>query len=128
MKNKLNFNELIFKDFLNLLDNESILLLIKEKGFIIKYLKKQDELFQLASVKNNGEYIKYIKNPSEKVQLESINHIKSEFWFIELCLKKITNPIVLAQLYKKTNSSLLKIKIKNSNHWKDDASIVLNFM
>ena len=41
--------------------------LIKNNGYVIKYIENPTEEMQLEAVKKDGYYIQYIKNPSIKV-------------------------------------------------------------
>lgn len=48
---------------------------VKRNGYLIKYIDNPSEEVQLIAVKNNGYAIQFIENPSEEVQLEAVKKI-----------------------------------------------------
>lgn len=86
------------------------------------------ENLNLFLIKKDPKLIMYIKDPTKNEQNEFINKINPDSnteLLINVCLEKITNPICLIKLYNKTNSSILKDKIKQSTNWKNDANLIL---
>ena len=73
-------------------DNEDLQLkLVKENGFVIKFIENPSEKIKLEVIKQNGWAIEYIKNPSEELQLAAV---KRNSWVI----RHIENPSEKVQI------------------------------
>ena len=65
---------LIFYDFLNVIDEDTLFELLKIDWNLIKYVKNPSENIQLKIVNLYGFLIEHIKDPSETVQFEAIRN------------------------------------------------------
>lgn len=101
---------------------------IKNDPYIFRFLNKPTELVKMEIVKKNGLNLLFISNPSRMIQIESINNIKDHYRFFEDCFDKITDPVALSHLFKKTKDSYYKKLIKESKFWKDEANLIIEVM
>ncbi|OOM16420.1 hypothetical protein [Clostridium saccharobutylicum] len=85
------------------MEKENILLKLKSNPSYIKELSEADEELKLLIVKDNGNNIKYIKNPSKEVQKEAIKSTPLSIQYIEnvneeigiLCVRTLWNSLEL---------------------------------
>lgn len=140
----------LYIDFLNIIDDETLIDVIDNGSYFLKYVKNPSKKVQLAAIRININCLLDIKNPSEQVQLEAIKNdicsityiekpcestqffaIKNydkeydEEWFINNCLNKIQDSKMLNILYNKVQLPKSKLKITKSKSWKDYANLIL---
>lgn len=97
---------------------------VSRNGYMIEFIPNPSEQVQLMAVTRNMTSISLINNPNSKVQAMAIQNINDPFianTFMIYGFDKINDPLVLLNLYKKTNDS----RIKKSKHWKDDANLII---
>ena len=136
--------ELIYKDLLNIVDEETQMAILEQNWtsikfirkpseqvqfealrkdvYSIQYIKKPSEQVQFAAVMENGNSIEFIKTPSEQVQLEAVKQDGYSINFIKkpsekAQLEAVKKNIFLIQYIKKPSESVqLEIIKINEKH------------
>ena len=119
--------DLIYIDFLNIIDDELLEEFILENNYIIKYIKVPSEKVQLASIKGHPLALEMINTPTKLVQLESIKKLNTFIFFMKYCYLKIDYDLALNLLYKKVPKQYKEI-IKSHPNYKTDAQLVLEII
>ena len=118
--------ELLYKDFLNIIDEETQINIISiqeyDMGSDLRYIKKPSEAVQLLAIGYYPHEIEYIKNPSKKVQLKAVQEDPSSIEYIknpseEVQLKAIQGDSFSIEYIKNPSEIVQFEAIKTINNW-----------
>ena len=115
----------IYKDFLNIIDEDTLYHIIIDDFESLLYIKNTSAI--VRAIKENSFLIAWVNKPNEEMQIASVQKtsIQSEDHFMEYCYYNISSSVALKILYQKFTKPLNKEKIKSHPNYKSDAQLVL---
>lgn len=116
-------NEAWFKELLSQPFFEDIL---KEKGFLIQYVKRPSNKLQLIAIKNNPMNLQYIKNQTEKACLLAYSLNSDVIQFIKKDTKKIRKLLKTDNKISKYPEEFYYVKLNRNLFDEDDC--IWNFI
>lgn len=119
--------ELIYSDFLLLVDNKILISEIRKFGCLIKYVKNPSKKLQLVAVKSDIWSIEYIKNPCVEAQLIAVNGYGLLIEYISSPNKEVQLAAVSQNGHsiKNIKNPSKEVQLKAINNFSHEASFII---